>query len=677
MKHPIVTRDKFPLSWKTRNLVKFCRRPDYEVHKSCFIANYAFRDAGSRFSVLKNHGSLPGPDECFSLKFGNAYPLFKKLLGMKVFYPNMTNGQVNEQTFYSSASHYRSHIEEVFYCNSTRPLPPVEGYCTIFFPERDVIRITYELLNKSAATVTVNLCWYSLPDPGVSRYGAVEKHGFIFRNVQREVEIYEAWALLSCSDKKVVFCWDGRRFTSDLMMKEILPNGSITVEFEIFFGFGDIREKLKRPLFSRVNGKTVSGAVRRLEGIYNSLPHVSDDFREFEKLALNAAGTLNSLKCYEDMPDGRRINTIHPGKGALAHTYFWDGAFTLPALDLLGEYDTALGLTGILIGGINASGVPSSYFGNGKYSRGYQQPILSLGISQLKPACLPGKILKRWYPVLSRYVRSWIKNGGRLGEHLGWDDALRWQDRFPIASGRTRSWGDEDWGVSVPSKFEKPDTHAYLYMECLALARMAERLGLNGEASDWKRRSEILRDHINENLFNEKDGFYQDRRIDDGNFNGMNTAAGFLPLYAGVVPHERGARICREFLLDRSRFHSPMPFATLDMRHPAFRSGGGLKSIPGHPEWYIQQSYWIGRTWPHVSFWLLGALCRYGFRKEAEDAAYGILDAMSRSDAIFECYDSLTGYGNGQPEFMWSSAAALLILCRRYACDMPDAGKGE
>ena len=39
---------------------------------------------------------------------------------------------------------------------------------------------------------------------------------------------------------------------------------------------------------------------------------------------------------------------------------------------------------------------------------------------------------------------------------------------------------------------------------------------------------------------------------------------------------------------------------------------------------------------------------------------------MSRSEAIHECYDSLTGYGNGHPEFMWSSAAVIALASEYY-----------
>jgi len=39
---------------------------------------------------------------------------------------------------------------------------------------------------------------------------------------------------------------------------------------------------------------------------------------------------------------------------------------------------------------------------------------------------------------------------------------------------------------------------------------------------------------------------------------------------------------------------------------------------------------------------------------------------MSQNEAIFECYDSLTGWGIGHPEYSWSAAAALALAFELY-----------
>ena len=111
------------------------------------------------------------------------------------------------------------------------------------------------------------------------------------------------------------------------------------------------------------------------------------------------------------------------------------------------------------------------------------------------------------------------------------------------------------------------------------------------------------------------------------------------------------------------------------MKHPAFRSGGYLHSPPGHPGSLVQHAYWIGRTWPHISFWLVEAIHKSGLAKEADEAAGRILDAIGKSEAIYECYDSLTGYGNGHPEYTWTSAAVLALAFQRYKTDTFNEGR--
>jgi glycogen debranching enzyme len=216
-------------------------------------------------------------------------------------------------------------------------------------------------------------------------------------------------------------------------------------------------------------------------------------------------------------------------------------------------------------------------------------------------------------------------------------------------------------------RFESVDTNTHLYLECRTMARFARGLGREHEEREWDQRAETLARQINALLFDPATGTYQDRHIVDGRFSGMLTPSVFMPLYAGIAPRDVAQAMCRRYLLDPQRFYTTLPFATLDRSHPAFRSGGYLYAPPSHPGSLVQQAYWIGRAWPHVSYWMVGALWHSGLHAEADEAAARILDAISRSESIYECYDSLTGFGNGHPEMMWSGAAVLALAYRRYA----------
>jgi hypothetical protein len=80
----------------------------------------------------------------------------------------------------------------------------------------------------------------------------------------------------------------------------------------------------------------------------------------------------------------------------------------------------------------------------------------------------------------------------------------------------------------------------------------------------------------------------------------------------------------------------------------------------------VQQAYWIGRTWLNYSYWMVGALHQAGLAAEADDATEKILDAISRNESIYECYDPLTGTGTGHAEFPWGAASTLALLFGLY-----------
>jgi glycogen debranching enzyme len=80
----------------------------------------------------------------------------------------------------------------------------------------------------------------------------------------------------------------------------------------------------------------------------------------------------------------------------------------------------------------------------------------------------------------------------------------------------------------------------------------------------------------------------------------------------------------------------------------------------------VQQSYWQGRSWLNYNYFLVGALHQSGLKREAEAAVWKILDAVSRHETLYECYDPLTGTGNGHAEFPWAAGATLALMFGLY-----------
>ena len=663
----------YPLSWKTRNLVRFCRHPVHETMDDEFVSDFSFRDRCSRFSILKSPRTAPGPDECFVVHEDDGRRVFDKLLGLELAFPGLAPERSKMAQIYNTMNYYRSHVEEIFYLNGVTPLPPVEGVCQMFYAATDRLVIAYRLRNTSATKVEVKARWRATPSATTARV-ETGGNGFVVDVPQKGVADYQVFARLTTDVRQLRF--ERRRegaVVSNWIAQTIPSQGEARFGFVVEF---DVNRKppLRTASAGPALDKALVKSIQETEVAYARLPPLPPAFRHFEPLALKAVGMLRTLRYMDHAPSGKRSPTCHAMKSGGAATWFWDGAFSLLGLGLASDTETAGGMCELLADGIRPDGVPPVYSISGRVRHGYQQPILAWGVAHLTRLHPDQRLLRRVYPALSRYVRHWLmdcdKNHNGLAEYPDggtcWDDSLRWQDAFPLAFRSGERWERKKWGKLQLDLFESVDTNTHLYLECLALARIAAQLGRSAEELEWRKRAAALGRLIHKSLFNPDEGVYQDRSVADGRFTGMTTPASFMPLYAGITPPKLAKTICRKYLLNHDRFYTTFPFPSLDRSHPAFRSGGGLFANPDFPGALSQQAYWIGRSWPHVCYWMVGALQQSGLEKEADQAAVDILDAIGKTEAINECYDSLTGYGNGHAECMWSGAATLALAYQYY-----------
>jgi hypothetical protein len=653
---------KYPLSEKTANSMRFCRHPEYECLHDDFAGNYAFKDQGSRFSVMKNTKSAPGPDECFAHLDVDDRPAFKKLLGMDLAYVGMSDKKAADLCLYNSMNYYRTHIEEFFYHNGVMPLPAVSGKCVMYYPSTDVLKINYELINHSDSEVKLKVRWFSVSEDIFPEEMEITKDGFEIVQHHKVLEKYDAKIKLEgngsfkSADSKLVTDW-----------QEVDLKGGECREFTFIARFA-----LNDESFScGESGKSLDKLVAETEKSYSKVAGGLAGSKQHESISLKAAGILRTLgyACHDCK--GERRHSITAGKCGVIATWFWDSAFTMLGLGLAGREENGYGAARILLDGIKEDGTPPGMYVMEHYKYVYQQPILAWGIGHLESLAPSDEFLEYAYEPLCRYVKHWLNSWDLAGKGLSvyppggtcWDDSLRWQDNFPLESGIDKSWGEMH-----PEKFMNVDTNTHLYLECMTLAKMAAKLGFADESSAWKKQGQAIAEKINSELYDPELGIYQDKSV-DGKFTGMITPSCFMPLYAGIAPAEVALRLSKDYLLNPERFYTILPFPTLDLQHPAFRGGGFLHTPPNFPNALVQQAYWRGRTWPHVSYWMVGAIYQAGLTAEADKAADRILEAMSKTESIHECYDPLTGYGNGHPEFAWSSSAVLALASRLYRKD--------
>jgi Trehalase len=649
----------FPFTERSRNLVRFCKHAPHEQLHESFSADFGFRDALSHFSILKNYGTLPGPDDCFSHIQMDARPLFEKLIGLEIEYP----GTPYPLRPNSSMNYFRSHIEEFFHHTGPQhhPFPPVEGRCLMFFSGTDVLKVEFELVNKSAADVDLRLRWFSVPAQGLGHRILLQPDGFRHECVQQVHREYTASASLS----GCVFQQASNRLESAWQDVRLAAHQKRSWEFVVCFN--DAMPESARA--------TLAQAIMAVESRYAALPELPVAWKHFEPLALCATGIVLSARYLERDLQGTPVPTVHGGKCGVEALWFWDTATTLLGSGLMKDANVGWGSVRLLCDGISDDGKPFVHYCDGRYIEGVQNPILAWGVWNFHSLCPDRDQLARSYPALQRYVDWWVRNCDATGSGLfiypagagtGLDDALQWQEEFPISLEPGQHWHAKTWGNSRPDRFESVDTNTHLYLEMKALGAMARELGRDADANAWEERAATLGERIHTLLFNAEAGIYQARSIEDGRFNNLVSLESFLPIYAGITPRPLAQQLCRTYLLNPRHFYTTLPFPTLDRSHEAFRSSGSLYEPPEYPGSLVQQAYWIGRTWLNYSYWMVGALNQAGLGHEADAAAQRILEAVSRSESIYECYNPLTGTGTGHAEFPWGAASVLALLFQLY-----------
>ena len=200
---------------------------------------------------------------------------------------------------------------------------------------------------------------------------------------------------------------------------------------------------------------------------------------------------------------------------------------------------------------------------------------------------------------------GWQENAdGRHAGESGWDNSPRFEDDLT---------------------YDHIDFNAYAVVEMRVLAQMAEVLGSDAEATQWRTRAETLAGLINDQLWNETIGLYMDREPNGGEWREIKTAACFLPMLAGIPGATRAARLV-EHLTDPAEFWTVVPVPTVAADEPTY-----------------SDDMWRGPVWMNVNYMVWEGLLRYGYTAEADQLRRGSMSAIQQwyeqAGCTFEFYD--------------------------------------
>lgn len=212
-----------------------------------------------------------------------------------------------------------------------------------------------------------------------------------------------------------------------------------------------------------------------------------------------------------------------------------------------------------------------------------------------------------------------------------------------LAAGyRDAGYADERWtafdqGFTV----EDPGFNALLADGELALARIAESLGLPGERH--RQAAGRIQASLVKTLWDNASGFFFARDVRTGRLDGEHTCAGLLPLILPELPVAQG-------LLQTAM-------------GPRFGLGR-VSGVPGYDltaAGFDPARYWRGPSWFNVGHLVHRGLTAHGEHTLAARLRSDLLETAWRTD-FAEYTDPLTGTGHGARSFGWTAALTVDLL---------------
>jgi glycogen debranching enzyme len=199
---------------------------------------------------------------------------------------------------------------------------------------------------------------------------------------------------------------------------------------------------------------------------------------------------------------------------------------------------------------------------------------------------------------------------------------------------------------------EGVDLNCYLARELQAMAALATEIGLPDQSQAFAQKAAHLGDLINATFWDDSDGFYYDRNERTGELVRVKSIAGFIPLWLGIVPPDRAARLVNEHLLNPTEFWIPFPIATYARTEPDY-----------YQEKRGNECNWRGTAWVPTNYMVFHGLLKQGFVEAAEQLAYRTFEMALGEETTREYYNGETGAGQGlYPFWGWSTLAYLMPL---------------
>lgn len=356
-------------------------------------------------------------------------------------------------------------------------------------------------------------------------------------------------------------------------------------------------------------------AARR--AFYDRLPPVpAGTDAQMARLYAKACSVLKVNAMTAEGQIGHRWTT--PDRWPHRDMWLWDSAFHAPAYAHL---DPAWGQDALLavLGTQREDGFIAHQMRPMATSEITQPPILAWSCWEVYQIGRDRSFLQAAYPSLCGGIEWDMRN-----RDWNRDGLLGWMIGGNRLSRSGESGMDNSPRFDPDGPWDNVDFCAYAANDMHHLALIAYELGKLDVAVQWSGRASVLCARINELLWDEESGFYYDRHV-NGERATLKSAAGFLPLWAGVPSTQQAARLV-EHLCDPREFWAPLPVPTVALDEPAH-----------------EPDMWRGPTWINVNNMIRRGLERYGYTELSRETRQRTLAEINRwyeaLGCLYEYYD--------------------------------------
>jgi hypothetical protein len=354
---------------------------------------------------------------------------------------------------------------------------------------------------------------------------------------------------------------------------------------------------------------------------------------------------------------GNVASLCTPDNSDFSCVFFWDSLFTSVAASRFNKRLAQGAIRTAFVRQDERDGSsPERKFNHGVRARMAQQapqsPVASWAVCEYLRCNPDEEFLRELYPRLVRNHEFWRCHSDADRDGLSeytWsgqvcDNSPLWD---PYASIDPRS------GCGWLPPVASVALNCFLHKDALHLADLAGQMGLADDVRRHRERAaQLERDLLaiclvpSENRLWDYDHHTRRHRR-------VKTFYLFWPLYAGIqLPEATRKSLIEDVLLDPSQFFGAVPFPSTAYDEPT----------------YDPKGYWRGRSWPHITYWLLETLVAHGYTEAAEEAARRTLEAFGRSQGFPENLASAPELfeAQGFTDYNWGAAAFHLIATKAY-----------